>query len=220
VANQFVKEIESKIGYIVDKDGTLVGTWLWKEGNMSVSTKNRFLQEALSRGVQLEGSELVEGEVRLSYSPVTVRLVKFTPEELGSVLAPDFYCITDKERAQKKVVLPANAGSHNRTLKQVHRGYVLERLRGRDITIGVWFYSPEGVVCRTNSRTFNKEFQQVKEKLTRIVFTDGGVKEVPLKFSEANYFDINLKLPSRYFLVPSWGVEIPQEEMFKDVKES
>jgi len=218
VASRF-EEVKTELGYIVDKEGTLVGTWLWKEGNMTVSTKNKALQEVLSRGVQLVERVFDRGEIQLSYSPPTVRVVKFTPVELSSILAPDFYCITAEER-KKGVSLPANTGRHSRTFKQVHRGYVLERLKGRDITIGIWFYSPGGIVCQTNSRTFDREFHEVKKKLTRTVFTRDGVREVPLPFNEATYFDVNLKLPSRYFLVPSWGIETSEKEKFEDVKET
>ncbi len=212
MANRFSEEVKSEIGYIVNSDGKLVGTWLWKNGNMTVSTKNRYLQETLSQGLLSRGAQFDSGEVTFDYSTASVRLSKFSPVELSSILSPDFTCITDKERVQGEVELLSNEGSSKAVYKRVFRGYVLERLRGRDITIGVWFYTPHGIVCQTRSRAFDRTFQSIKNKLTRVELTPKGVKEVPLKFEEATYFDITLKLPERYYLVPSWGIEIPREK--------
>jgi len=215
---RFTEEIKISLGYITEsKGGEIVGTWLWKDGSMTVSTKNRFLQDKLSQGVLRRGIVLDLGQIELTYSDSYVATAKFTPVELSSILFPDYICITNEERARKEVVLPANEGHNEGIFKMVFRGYVLEQVKGREITIGIWFNSPQGIVCHTTSNAFDRALRAIKSKLTTIEVTSKGAKEVPLKYKDANYFDITRKLPPRYYLVPSWGIEVNREDLLKEL---
>ena len=219
MAERFTEEISAELGYIANsEDGGIIGTWLWKNGNMTISTKNRFLQDVISRGVLSMGVTLERGKVELNYSTSHVSTAQFTPVDLSTILAPDYLCITGEERKKGSITLPANTGRHSQVYKKAFRGYILEELKGREITIGVWFYSPSGIVCGTFNSAFKRTFNSIKNKLTKTVTTHDGVKEVPLKFKDANYFDVTRKLPPRYYLVPSWGIEATKSELFKGLE--
>jgi len=206
MAAKFTEKITHYLGYVIrQRDNSIVGTWLWKGGNMSISTSDRELDSYTRSLKWFSNQDLIQGVITLQYA--IKDSVGLSPIELSVLLYPEYLCITADQLKDKKIKLMANDGKSVSPIPKVLRGYVLESIRGREITIGVWTMSSEGIVAISSSNTFLRAFNNIKDKLETIRLTPDGVESIPLKFKDATYFDVNLKLSSNFFLVPSWGIE-------------
>jgi len=190
-------------GYILSKEGRVVGVWSYELGNLSVTTKDDALKDALNRLSFTLSTSAEDG--KWVYEVAKKEVPTMTPAELAACLAPEFECIVEKDFARTVKVEPTRGVPRDMQLR-AYRGYVMKREDGGERVVGVWMSTPRGLI--TSVPELEQEIKRAKRRRLAVKVTERGEESgLPIR----NYAWVNALLVdarSSYFLVPSWGVEI------------